>query len=274
MQVNFIRVPAAMTEAGKAEIGVIGGSGIYELLEKPSHVKVGTPYGHPSDLIAIGEVAGRRVAFLPRHGRHHEYPPHRIPYRANLWALHLLGVKRIIAPCAVGSLQPHVKRGDLVICDQLIDRTKLRPSSFYDGPETIHVSMADPYCPELRSLAIKVCRELNLSFHEKGTVVVVEGPRFSTRAESQWYKGFGWETINMTVYPEIALARELEICYVNLAMVTDYDVWAETPVSAEEVRQTLIRHTENFKRILERLIPAIPLERKCPCASALKDARI
>ncbi|RLI14622.1 MAG: S-methyl-5'-thioadenosine phosphorylase [Candidatus Hecatellales archaeon] len=263
-----------MGENEKAEIGVIGGSGIYELLEKPRHVKVGTPYGHPSDLIAIGEIAGRKVAFLPRHGRHHQYPPHRIPYRANLWAFHLLGVKRIIAPCAVGSLQPHVKRGDIVVCDQFVDRTKLRPSSFYDGPETVHVSMADPYCPELRSLSVKVCRELGLSFHEKGTVVVVEGPRFSTRAESRWYKGFGWETINMTVYPEVVLARELEICYVNLAMVTDYDVWAEAPVSAEEVRQTLIKHTENFKKILERLIPSIPSERRCPCAAALRDARI
>ncbi len=257
-----------------AEIGVIGGSGIYELLENAREIKVGTPYGHPSDLIALGEIAGRKIAFLPRHGHHHQYPPHRIPFKANLWALHKLGVKRIIAPCAVGSLQPHVKRGDIVICDQFVDRTKNRPSTFYDGPETVHVSMADPYCPELREAAIKACRELGLSFHERGTVVVVEGPRFSTRAESRWYKGFGWEVINMTIYPEVVLARELEICYVNLALVTDYDVWAETPVNVEEIKRVFAQNVENFKRILERMVPLIPRERRCPCAQALKDARV
>jgi len=257
-----------------AEIGIIGGSGFYELLEKPQQVKVGTPYGHPSDLVTLGEIGGRKVAFIPRHGRSHQYPPHRIPYRANIWALHKLGVKRIIAPCAVGSLQPHIKPGEIVVCDQFVDRTKGRRDSFYDGPETTHVSMADPYCPELRKLTIETCRELGLSFHERGTVVVIEGPRFSTRAESQWYKSFGWEVINMTVYPEVVLARELEICYVNIALVTDYDVWAPKPVSAEEVREILARHIENVKRLIYRLIPKIPSERNCPCATALKEAKI
>ena len=161
-----------------------------------------------------------------------------------------------------------------MICDQFVDRTKLRPSSFYDGPETVHVSMAEPYCPELRRIAAEACRRLDLSFHERGTVVVIEGPRFSTRAESLWYKQFGWEVINMTIYPEVVLARELEICYVNLALVTDYDVWAETPVSVEEIRKTFSQNIENFKRVLREMIPNIPSERKCPCASALKNAKV
>jgi len=258
----------------EAEIGIIGGSGIYELLENAKQVKVGTPYGPPSDFISLGEIAGRKVAFLPRHGRHHQHPPHKIPFRANLWALHRLGVKRIIAPCAVGSLQPHIKRGDIVICDQFVDRTKNRPNTFYDGPEAIHVSMADPYCPELRRAAIETCRDLGLNFHEKGTVVIIEGPRFSTRAESRWYKGFGWDVINMTVYPEVVLARELEICYVNLALVTDYDVWAETPVNVEEIRKSFAENVEKVKKIVVEMIPRIPVERRCPCASALKDARV
>jgi 5'-methylthioadenosine phosphorylase len=258
----------------KAEIGIIGGSGFYQLLEKPNEIKIGTPYGHPSDLVTLGEISGRKVAFIPRHGRSHQYPPHRVPYKANIWAFHKLGVKRIIAPCAAGSLQPHIKPGEIVVCDQLVDRTKGRGDSFYDGPETTHVSLADPYCPELRKLTVEACRELKLSFHEKGTVVVVEGPRFSTRAESQWYKSFGWEVINMTVYPEAALARELEICYVNIALITDYDVWAPTPVSAEEVREILAKNVENVKKLIYRLIPKIPLERRCFCATALKNANI
>src|SRR5438309_8147458 len=182
----------------EATIGVFGGSGFYAFLEDAEEVKVATPYGEPSAPIVIGDVGGRRVAFLPRHGRRHEYPPHKVPYRANLWAMKELGVERVIAPAAAGSLQPHVRRGDFVVCDQLVDRTSGRAATFYDGPETTHVSFADPYCPVVRSVAIAKAEEARLPLHEQGTVVVIEGPRFSTRAESSFYSLQGWEVINMT----------------------------------------------------------------------------
>ena len=201
----------------KAEIGIIGGTGLYELLEKPKEIKIDTPYGLPSDRVAIGVISGRKVAFIPRHGKHHQYPPHKIPFRANLWALKQLGVKRIIAPCAVGSLQPNIKIGDFVVCDQFVNRTTGREDTFYNGPVTTHVSMAEPYCPELSRIIVKVGKKLGLRIHEKGTVVVVQGPRFSTKAESQWFKSFGWDVINMTQYPEVVLARELEICYAKIS---------------------------------------------------------
>ena len=175
----------------KAEIGIIGGTGLYELLEKPKEIKIDTPYGLPSDRVSIGVISGRKVAFIPRHGKHHQYPPHKIPFRANLWALKQLGVKRIIAPCAVGSLQPNIKIGDFVVCDQFVNRTTGREDTFYNGPVTTHVSMAEPYCPELSRIIVKVGKKLGLRIHEKGTVVVVQGPRFSTKAESQWFKSFG-----------------------------------------------------------------------------------
>jgi 5'-methylthioadenosine phosphorylase len=253
----------------EAEIGILGGTGLYSLLEKPREIKIDTPYGPPSDLLALGEIAGRKVAFLPRHGRHHQHPPHTIPYRANLWAMGKLGVKRILAPCVVGSLQPHVQLGDIVICDQFVDRTSGRVDTFYDGPVTAHVSAADPYCPELRKWVIEAGRSLKLRVHDRGTVVVVQGPRFSTRAESRWYKSFGWEVINMTQYPEVTLARELEICYVNISLVTDYDVWQPEPVSHLEILKVLTQNIENVKKLIYEVVPKISKDRHCPCSSAL-----
>ena len=224
----------------QAELGVFGGSGFYAFLDGVEEHKVETPYGAPSDKVAIGEVEGRKVAFLPRHGRRHQYPPHKIPYRANLWAMKELGVSRVIGPCAAGSLQAEAAPGHFVICDQVVDRTWGRDDTFYDGPETTHISFADPYCPELRSLALKEAEAQGITAHDGGTMVVIQGPRFSTRAESKWFQGNGWKVINMTGYPEALLARELELCYVNVSLITDYDVGLEglpgvQPVSHSEV---------------------------------------
>src|SRR5215212_2827292 len=207
-----------------ADIGVIGGSGFYRLLDDARQVTVETPYGPPSDDIAVGTIDDARVAFLPRHGATHQFPPHKINYRANLWALKSLGVTRVIGPSAAGSLQPHVHPGDFVICDQFVDRTSGRIATVFDGPSTVHVSSADPYCGELRGLSEAACRDEGITVHPAGTVVVIEGPRFSTRAESRWFSSAGWEVINMTQFPECVLARELEVCYVGISLITDYDV--------------------------------------------------
>src|SRR5574341_705063 len=204
----------------KADIGVFGGSGFYSFLEGVREHTVHTPYGPPSDRIAVGELDGRSVAFLPRHGRHHQYPPHKVPYRANLWAMRELGVRNIIGPCAAGSLQADVAPGHFVVCDQIVDRTSGRDHTFYDGPVTTHISFADPYDPILRELAVKKGQQLGIDIHDKGTMVVIEGPRFSTRAESKWFSQMGWEVINMTGYPEALLARELEIGYANISLIT------------------------------------------------------
>jgi len=215
------------------EIGVFGGSGFTSLLDGASEYVLDTPYGSPSAPITVGEIGGRTVAFLPRHGMQHELPPHMINYRANLWAMKELGVQRIIGPNACGSLQAHVKPGDFVICDQFVDRTWGRKDTFYDGPVTTHVSSADPYCPTMRAVAVTEARKLDIPVHERGTVVVIQGPRFSTRSESRWFASQGWEVINMTQYPECYLARELEICYCNISLITDHDVGTEgaEPVS-------------------------------------------
>jgi 5'-methylthioadenosine phosphorylase len=260
----------------EATIGVFGGSGFYAFLETADEVTVSTPYGEPSAPLVVGDVGGRKVAFLPRHGRNHEYPPHKVPYRANLWAMKELGVQRVLAPAAAGSLQPHVRRGDFVVCDQLVDRTSGRAATYYDGPETTHVSLADAYCPELRGIAVEQGRGLGITMHERGTVVVIEGPRFSTRAESRWYAQAGWEVINMTQYPEAALARELELCYVNMSLITDYDVGVEgvPPVSVEEVVQVFAENNARLRSLLEAIVPVVPAERACLCATALSGARV
>ena len=260
------------------EVGVFGGSGFYSFLEDVREITVDTPYGIPSAPVSVGTVAGREVAFLPRHGVRHEYPPHKINYRANIWALKQLGVTRVLGPCAAGSLKQEVKPGDFVVCDQLVDRTNGgRVDTFYDGPVTTHVSFADPYCPELRELAIKTARNQGISVHERGTVVAVPGPRFSTRAESKSFQGEGWEVINMTQYPEAYLARELEICYANISLITDYDVGVpgETePVSHEEVLRVFTENNERLRSLLFAIIPSIPSDRGCPCATALEGARL
>jgi 5'-methylthioadenosine phosphorylase len=255
---------------GRAEIGIFGGSGFYSLLPDVEEIKVDTPYGPPSDRIALATVAGRRVAFLPRHGRDHQYPPHRIPYRANLWAMRSLGVTRIIGPCAAGSLQPAVQPGDFVFADQFVDRTSGRPDTFFEGPVTVHVSLADPYCPELRRRGVGLARELGITAHDGGTVVVIQGPRFSTRAESQWFSSLGWQVINMTQYPEVVLARELDMCYLNISLITDYDVGLAgrediAPVTAEEVMRVFKANNARLRRLIMALIERLPAERGCDC---------
>jgi 5'-methylthioadenosine phosphorylase len=261
-----------------AEIGVFGGSGFYSFLDHFEHIRIETPFGLPSDDIAIGDVGDRKVAFIPRHGRKHTFPPAAINYRANLWALHSLGVTRVIGPNASGSLQAQIKPGDFVVCDQFVDRTTGRADTFYDtGPKVVHVSTADPYCPVLRPLAVTAGRDLGVTVHERGTVVVVQGPRFSTRAESKWYSANGWDVINMTQYPEVALARELEMCYINVSLITDYDSGLEgdpdvKPVSATDVERFFASNNARVRDLILRLIPTIPAERECPCATAMKGA--
>ena len=209
-----------MADIPQAQVGIFGGSGFYSFLENVREIKVETPYGAPSDKVTLGEVGGKTVAFLPRHGRDHSLPPHVINYRANVWAMKSLGVTDIIGPNACGSLQGHVKPGHFVICDQFVDRTSGRKDTFYDGPITTHVSAADPYCPILREHAVTVCQQQGVVVHPAGTVVVIQGPRFSTKAESHWFTSMGWEVINMTQYPECYLARELEMSYVNISVIT------------------------------------------------------
>lgn len=263
-----------------AEIGVLGGSGLYRLLDDVTYLAVETPYGLPSDDVAIGTVGDRRVAFIPRHGRKHQHPPGAINYRANLWALHSLGVTRVIAPTAVGSLHPGVEPGHLVITDQFVDRTHGRADTFHDrGPQVVHISTADPYCPELRALAIETAGGAGTKVHHHGTVVVIQGPRFSTRAESRWFSAMGWDIVNMTQYPEVALARELEMCYLNVSLVTDYDSGLEgrtdvKPVSVQEVESFFASNLQRVRDLILSVVPRIPTERTCPCASAMKGAVI
>ncbi len=258
----------------RAEIGVFGGSGFHSLLEGAKEHRIDTPYGAPSADVTIGEIGGRSVAFLPRHGNEHQYPPHMINYRANVWAMKELGVSRIIGPNACGSLQPGVKPGDFVICDQFVDRTTGRKDTFYDGPTTTHVSSADPYCPTMRAVAVQEGRSLGITVHPTGTVVVIQGPRFSTRAESKWFAAQGWEVINMTQYPECYLARELEICYCNISLITDHDVGTEgvEPVTNDEVVRVFQANNAKVRDLLHAMIPALPSARDCVCATALTGA--
>ncbi|MDX6512776.1 MAG: 5-methylthioadenosine phosphorylase, partial [Gaiellaceae bacterium] len=186
----------------EAEVGVFGGSGFYEFLDDVEEVEVDTPYGNPSAPFVLGDVGGRRVAFLPRHGRRHELPPAQIPYRANVWAMRELGVRRIIGPNASGALKAELELGEFVVCDQFVDRTWGRGDTFYEGPETTHVSAADPYCPDLRRVLVETASELGIKARDGGTVVVIQGPRFSTRVESKWFAAVGFDMINMTAYPE------------------------------------------------------------------------
>ena len=264
-----------METTERADIGVFGGSGFYSLIENAREVWVETPYGAPSDKVALGEIAGKKVAFLPRHGKDHRFPPQSINYRANLYAMKMLGVKFIIAPNACGSLKREVKPGSMVVCDQLVDRTSGRKDTFFDGPVTTHVSFADPYCPTLRPIAVESLRSLGVETHETGTVVVIQGPRFSTRSESKWFQSQGWEVINMTQYPEAYLARELEMCYVNISLITDYDVGLEDmpPVSHHEVIEVFNRNNEREKRAIGSIVSKIPLNAGCSCRHALESAR-
>lgn len=263
-----------MASKESAEIGIIGGTGVYDpgLLEDARSIKVYTPYGEPSDYVTVGVFKGRRVAFLPRHGKGHRIPPHKINYRANIWAFKELGITRIVAPSAVGSLKEEMEPGHIVIPDQFIDRTRSRSSTFYEGGYVAHVSTADPFCPVLRKIAVSTAKKLKLDAHQDGTYVCIEGPRFSTRAESKMFRQWGAHIIGMTLVPEVVLAREQEMCYVNIATVTDYDVWADKPVSADEVVETLKKNVDKTKKMLENIIPQIPKKRDCACAHALEGA--
>jgi 5'-methylthioadenosine phosphorylase len=246
-----------------AEIGVIGGSGFYSLLEDVREIKVDTPYGPPSDSLFLAEVGGRRVAFLPRHGRRHTIPPQRINYRANVWALRSLGVKAVISPCAAGSLQVHVKPGDFVVCDQFVDRTSGRVDSFYDGPIVTHLSSAETYDPVLRGLAVETIRDHGIEAHERGTVVVIQGPRFSTKSESKWFSDAGWEVINMTQYPEAWLCRELGMAVVNISLITDYDagvIEGTEAVNATDVLEVFQANAERIQRVVLDLIGRFPAD--------------
>ncbi len=249
--------------ADLAEIGVFGGSGFYSLLEDVREVKVDTPYGPPSDSFFLASVAGRRVAFLPRHGRRHTIPPHRVNYRANVWAMRSLGVKAVISPCAAGSLQRHVKPGHFVVSDQFVDRTSGRADTFFDGPIVSHVSSAEIYDPTLRSIALDVIREHGISVHDGGTVVVIQGPRFSTRAESKWFSDAGWEVINMTQYPEAYLCRELGMAVVNIALITDYDAGVlegTEAVTAHDVLAVFEQNAENIRTVVLSMIGRFPAD--------------
>ncbi len=291
---------ASTAGAATAEIAVIGGSGFYRWLDDATDVTPSTPYGVPSGPISVGVVGGRSVAFLARHGPGHQVPPHAVNGRANLWALRELGVRRVIGPCAVGSLRPDVGPGDLVVLDQLIDRTWGRAHTFLDGEVVEHVSFADPYCPELRAALVATAgrsgaggagaaggaggaagaggeagtraRWRGGAVHDRGTVVVVQGPRFSTRAESRWYQAAGVDVINMTQYPEAYLARELGLCYAGLALVTDRDVGVEgdpdaRPVTMEAAMAVLAANVDHTRSLLAAAIPAIPREAGCACAA-------
>ena len=259
----------------KAEIGIIGGSGFYQFL-KGKEVSIRTPYGKPSDKILLSQYQGRKIAFLPRHGKRHQYPPHKINYRANLYAFKKLGIESIVAPCAAGSLRAKIKPGDFVICDQFIDRTKRREDTFFNGPKVAHISTAQPYCPELRKLAIRSSQKLKIPFHKKGTVIVIEGPRFSTKAESNFFSKIG-EVINMTQYPEVVLARELEMCYLNISLITDYDVGLKErkdikPVTTQEVLRIFKENNKKVKNLILEIIKGIPKTRVCSCKNTLEQA--
>lgn len=260
----------------KVDVGVFGGSGFYDLLDSGKEYKIHTPYGAPSSEVMIGKIGDKSVAFIPRHDKAHRLAPHKINYRANIWAMHALGIKQILGPSACGSLQPDVKPGEFVIVDQFVDRTNGRADTFYEGQQVVHVSSADPYCPTLRQIAIDSCHKLEIPVHEKGTVVVIQGPRFSTRAESVWYRNQGWEVINMTQYPEGYLARELELCYTNIALITDYDagVGSADAVTNTDVTRVFAENLDRIKALLVDMIPQIPVERDCLCTTALEFAEM
>jgi 5'-methylthioadenosine phosphorylase len=255
----------------QADIGVFGGSGFYSFLNNIKEIEIDTPFGKPSDKFSLATYEGKKIAFLPRHGKTHNLPPHMIPYKANIYAMKQLGIKAILAPTASGSLQADIKPGDFVICDQFIDRTSGRKDTFFDGPETRHISAAHPYCPELRKLAIETGKAQGITIHEKGTVVVIQGPRFSTVAESRWFSKMGWEVINMTQYPECYLAREMGICYANISLITDFDAGLEghediPPVTEEEVYKVFNENNEKVKKMLFDIIKNVDISKmNCNC---------
>lgn len=258
------------------KIGIFGGSGLYSLLENVEEIKVDTPYGPPSDKIAIADYNGKKIAFLPRHGKTHSIPPHMINYRANIWAMKSLGVKFIISPTAAGSLQKHIKPGDFVVVDQFVDRTKGRIDTFYDGPVTTHIFGFDPYCSCLRTTAIESIKEIGVDCHETGTVVIIQGPRFSTKAESKWFSNQGWEVINMTQYPEAVLAREQEMCFTNISLITDYDaglIGEVEPVTVQDILTVFKQNITNIQKVIFSMVDKIDINQTCSCHNTLASSR-
>ncbi|HEX77999.1 MAG TPA: S-methyl-5'-thioadenosine phosphorylase [Dehalococcoidia bacterium] len=263
-----------MTEA---QIGIIGGTGLYQMegISDVREVRVNTPFGQPSDAIILGTLEGKRLAFLPRHGRGHLINPTQVPYRANFYALKSLGVERIIAINSAGSFQEELAPGHLVVPDQVIDRTRTRESTFFDRKGlVVHIPFAEPFCPVLREVLCRAAQQAGAKVHDGGTFIAMEGPQFSTRAESRLYRSWGASIIGMTVFPEARLAREAEMCYASLASVSDYDSWHEEyePVTAETILAVLRQNVEVSKRIIRIALGLIPEERRCLCPEALKTA--
>ena len=269
--------PSSPAPDPRAEIGVIGGSGFYEFLSDAQRVGVATPFGDPSDDLVIGELHGRRVAFVARHGRDHRFAPHRVNYRANLWALRSVGVRQVLAPYAVGSLRRELGPGTLVVPDQVVDRTSGREHTIFgDVGAVVHVGFADPYCPRGRQVLTATVRAAGLPLAESGTLVVVNGPRFSSRAESQWHQAAGWSIVGMTGMPEASIARELALCFTTIALVTDHDagVDGEAGVTHEEVLQVFAQNIDRLKSVLSDAIGVMPPDEPdetatCPCRRAL-----
>jgi 5'-methylthioadenosine phosphorylase len=258
----------------QAEFGVIGGTGLYDpkLLKNVEEVSVETPYGNPSDTITVGDLAGKCVAFLPRHGKKHTIRPTDINVRANIFALKKLGVKRILASSTVGSLLEEYHPGEIVFVDQFIDRTTRREQSFYTEGKFCHISVAEPMCPDLRKTIISVAQSMGVKMHETGTYVCIEGPRFSSKAESKMYRQWGADVVGMTLVPECVLAREAEICYASISTVTDYDVWKDHVVCVDDIVATMKGNIESVKRIIAETIVRMPSECSCVCNQALKGA--
>ncbi len=260
----------------QADIAIIGGSGVYDasMLDNVKEVEIDTPFGKPSDAITMGAFGETNVAFLPRHGKGHRISPSKLNSRANILALKKLGVKRIISASAVGSLKLKLKPLDIVIPDQIFDRTRMRESTFFEDGLVVHIGFADPFCPEMSGLLAGITEELGYSVHKKGTYVCMEGPQFSTRAESRVYQNLGFDIIGMTALPEAKLAREAEICYSMIATVTDYDVWHEEDVNIETVISNAMKNEAAVRNIIKEAIPRVSLERNCICANALSGAII
>ena len=249
----------------RAAVAVFGGSGLYELLDNVEPVEVDTPYGAPSAVLQLGTVGSRSVVFLPRHGAHHEFPAHKVNYRANIWALRELGVRAILSPCTVGSLQAEIEPGHFVVLEQFVDRTSGRADTFHDGPGAQHTPMADPYDERISRTLSDACRRCGVTVHEQGTVVVISGPRFSTRAESRWFSAMGWHVVNMTQYPEVALANEAGIAYGAVALVTDYDAGLEgrddiAAVTQEQVFEFFKANVAKVQNVLFRAIEGLPAD--------------
>ena len=268
---------SAGAHSARAEIGVIGGSGFYEFLNDSERVSVTTPFGDPSDDVVIGDLEGRRVAFLARHGQGHRFPPHRINYRANLWALRSVGVRQVLAPCAVGSLRPEHGPGTIVVPDQVVDRTWGRDHTVYeDAGAVVHVGFADPYCPRGRQVAIDAARAAGESVVDAGTLVVINGPRFSSRAESLWHQQAGWTVVGMTGMPEASIARELAMCFTTIALVTDHDAGVEggEAVTHAEVLTVFARSMDGLKTVLRSAVALMPAAQDdtlatCSCRRSL-----